>query len=98
MVMSSRLLVLAPAALLLGGCAVDPVTQSFDPSFGEALKYDQAMQTVNPDPVYGPDSAQPGEQADKLAPAVKRYRTDAVKPVEQMQTSQGSSSSGGGPR
>jgi hypothetical protein len=97
MVMSFRLLVLAPAALLLPGCAVDPVTQSYDPAFGEAVKYDQAVQTVNPDPVYGPDSAQPGEQGDKMAPAVKRYRSDAVKDVEAMQTTS-SSGGGGGPR
>ena len=33
-------------------------------------------------------------QADKLAPAVKRYRTDAVKDVERVQTTGG----GGGPQ
>ena len=31
-----------------------------DPGFGEAAKYDAAIQTINPAPVYAADSAQPG--------------------------------------
>lgn len=92
--MSSRLMLLAPTALLLGACAVDPVTQSYDPGFGEAQKYNMAAQTIDPDPVYAPDGAQPGDNGDKGAHAVKRYRTDAVKDVEMMGTT--SSGSGGG--
>ena len=88
--MSSRLL-LAPLALgLLTGCnTVYGHSGSVDPGFGEAIKYDMAVQTIDPDPVYAEDGAQPGEQADKLAPAVKRYRTDAVKSVETVSTSAG---------
>ena len=93
--MSSRLLLIVPAALLLAGCAVDPVTQSYDPGFGEASKYNQAIQTINPDPVYAADAAQPGDHGDKGAHAVKRYRTDAVKDVEAIGTSSGTAS---GPR
>ena len=87
--MFSRLMLIAPAALLLAGCAVDPVTQSYDPGFGEANKYNQAVQTINPDPVYTADAAQPGDHGAKGAAAVKRYRTDTVKNVETIQTSTG---------
>ena len=95
--MSSKLL-LTPLALgLLAGCnTVNPQTGSVDPGFGEAFKYDMAAQTIDPDPVYAADAAQPGEQGDKAAAAVKRYRTDAVKNVEQVQTTSGGS--GGGPK
>lgn len=65
-----------------------------DPGIGEALKYDQAIQTVNPLPVYPPASAQPGASGVKGQLAVKRYRTDAVKPVETSQTSSGSTGAG----
>jgi hypothetical protein len=88
-------MLVAPAALLLAGCAVDPVTQSYDSGFGEANKYNQALQTINPDPVYAADAAQPGDNGDVGAHAVKRYRTDAVKDVEAVQTSSGTT---GGPR
>jgi hypothetical protein len=67
-----------------------------DPGFGETVKYAAAVQTIDPDPVYAPDGAQPGDNGDKGAHAVKRYRTDAVKAVETMTTSQ--SQSGGGPK
>jgi hypothetical protein len=94
--MSFKLL-LAPLALgLLAGCnTVNPQTGSVDPGFGEAIKYDQAVQTIDPDPVYAQDAAQPGDHGDKGAAAVKRYRTDAVKSVEAVQTTTGGS---GGPK
>ena len=94
--MFSRLIRVAPLAVLVVGCAVDPVTQSYDPSFGEATKYNAAVQTINPDPVYAADAAQPGDNGDVGAHAVKRYRTDAVKAIETMETTSGSS--GGGPK
>lgn len=65
-----------------------------DPAFGESVKYDQAIQTINPDPAYAANSTQPGTMAAKTQPAVKRYRTDTVKPVETMQTATGGSNSG----
>lgn len=93
--MSSRLgLTMLAGAFVLGCGACTPT----DVGLGETVKYAQAAQTIDPDPVYGPDSAQPGEQADKVAPAVKRYRTDAVKAVETLSTSSGSTGGGGGPR
>ena len=95
--MSSKLLIAPLALVLLAGCnTVNSQTGSVDPGFGEAVKYDQAVQTIDPDPVYAADAAQPGDQGDKAAAAVKRYRTDAVKNVEQVQTTSGSS--GGGPK
>jgi len=93
--MSSRLgLTILAAALALGSVACVPT----DVGFGETVKYAQAVQTIDPDPVYGPDAAQPGDNGDKDAQAVKRYRTNQVKNVETMSTSTGSSGGGGGPQ
>lgn len=92
---SKRLLVAALPLLLLAGCeSVSPVTGSPDPAMGEAVKYNAAIQTIDPDPVYAPDGAQPGDSGAKGAAAVKRYRTDAVKDVERVQTTSGTT----GPR
>ena len=93
--MSSRRLLIAPLTLvLLGGCdTVNPQTGSLDPGFGEAVKYNAAVQTIDPDPVYDEADSQPGDSGAKGAAAVKRYRTDAVKTVEAVETS-----SGTGPR
>jgi hypothetical protein len=98
MAMSSKLLMIVPLAVGLAGCAVDPITGSYDPGLGESVAYAKAVQTIDPDPVYAEDGAQPGSQGDKVAPAVKRYRTDAVKDVETIQTSSGSTGGGGGPQ
>ena len=89
--MSSRLgLTMLGGALVLASSACVPT----DVGFGESVKYAQAVQTIDPDPVYGPDAAQPGDSGDKGAAAVKRYRTNAVKDVEQMST-QGGGGGGG---
>jgi hypothetical protein len=89
--MSFRRLMIAPLTLvLLAGCdTVDPQSMSTDPGFGEAVKYDAAIQTIDPDPVYDENDAKPGDSGAKGAAAVKRYRSDAVKPVETIQTSSG---------
>ena len=94
--MSSKLLMIVPLAVGLAGCAVDPVTGSYDPGLGESVAYAKAVQTIDPDPVYAADAAQPGDHGDKLAPAVKRYRTDAVKAVQTVQTSNSTTGGGGG--
>ena len=97
--MSSKILLVAGAALALAGCnTVNKNIGTEDPGMGEAFKYDTAIQTINPDPVYGPDSAQPGDSGAKGAAAVKRYRTDAVKQVESVSSTQSSSGGGGSPR
>ena len=91
--MSSRLgLMMLAGALALGSAACVPT----DVGLGESVKYAQAVQTIDPDPVYGPDAAQPGDNGDKGSQAVKRYRTNQVKNVEMMSTSTGSSGGGGG--
>jgi hypothetical protein len=69
---------------------------SHDPGFGESLKYNAAIQTINPDPVYAESGAQPGDSGAKGAAAVRRYRTDSVKDVEVLTTTE-SSGSGSGP-
>ena len=77
--MSCRLLILVAACAALAACntANKRIGQE-DPFFGESVKYNSAVQTINPDPVYPEGSAQPGENGDKAAQAVKRYRTDQV--------------------
>ena len=95
--MSSRKYLVLLAAGALGGCnTVHEQSGSVDPGMGEAAKYNMAVQTIDPDPVYSADGAQPGDAGDKGAAAVKRYRTDAVKNVQVQSTSAGGSGSGGG--
>jgi len=69
---------------------------STDPYLGEAVKYNAAVQTINPDPVYGPDAAKPGDSGVHGSEAVERYRTDKVKPVEKVMTSESTTGSGSG--
>ena len=92
--MSSKLGVTLIAGALILGCSACAPT---DVGFGETVRYAQAAQTIDPDPVYGPDGAQPGDNGDKGAQAAKRYRTDAVKAVEAYSTSE-SQTGGGGPK
>lgn len=97
---SKRLLAMGLSALPLAGCAtLDPVTGSVDRHFGEAVAWNKAVQTINPDPVYAETGAKPGDNGAVAAGAARRYRTDQVKPVERMGTtdavSSGSSSGGG---
>ena len=90
--MRSRLKWIAacPAVLVAAACA--PV----DPGFGEAYRYDMAVQTVDPDPVYAEDGAKPGDNGEKAAKATERYRKGQTKPVQRESASSGSSGSGGG--
>ena len=71
------------SGLMFAGCT--PI----DHSLGEALKYDMALQTIDPDPVYPEGGAQPGDHGEKAAAAVQRYRKDQVKQVEVQRTSTG---------
>ncbi len=89
-----RLIPLA-ALLALGGCnTANSVIGSGDKHLGEAARYNAAVQTINPDPVYAQGGALPGDDGAKAAAASKRYRTDAVKQVVDIKTS--TSTSGGG--
>jgi hypothetical protein len=86
-----RALVPMAGLIALAGCnTMNTHIGDEDPGMGEAVKYNAALQTINPAPVYPATAAQPGSNGDVGAKAVKRYRTDAVKPVETMQTSTGS--------
>lgn len=94
--MSFKRSILCGAALLaLGACATtDPVTGSVDRNFGEAVAWNKAVQTINPDGTPAtPGAAQPGGSGDVAAGAAERYRTDRVKPLERVTTT---SQSGGG--
>lgn len=97
--MNFRLTLLIAGSALLGGCLNEPIAQR-DPSLGEAVKYNAAIQTINPDPVYTDGSARPGDSGEHGVKAVESYRKGQVKPVETMQTTSGTtgSVSSGGPR
>ena len=95
--MSSKLKLIAATLLLTAGCrtAYTHHIGEEDPGLGETVKYNAAAQIINPDPIYPANGAQPGDSGVKAAAALKRYRTDAVKEVETMQTTGGTSSSSG---
>ena len=99
--MSFKHLLLGASCVALAGCNTwNSHIGDEDPYIGEAVRYDAAIQTINPDPVYSASSAQPGDNGDKGAHAVKRYRTDSVKqPVSSTRgggLSVGGSSGGAG--
>jgi hypothetical protein len=92
---SKRVLIAAAMIGALSACNTAPIG-SEDLALGESVKYDAAIQTINPAPVYTAESAQPGANGDKGAAAVKRYRTDQVKALETMETTQSMSGSSNG--
>ena len=87
----------APILLVMvAGCQTPaPQAGSLDAGFGETVKYDMALQVIDPDPVYDDQDAQPGDNGAKAAAAARRYRTDQVKAVESQGTTTSSSSSSG---
>ena len=85
----SKQILFALSLPLLAGCV--PV----DPGLGEAVRYDMAIQTVNPDPVYPEGGAQPGDNGEKGVKAVKAYRSGTT---EQLQVMSSTSAGGGGPQ
>ena len=95
--MSSKLLFVGVAALGVAGCStVNKPIGVEDVGLGEAVRWNAAVQIINPDPVYPEGSAQPGDSGQHGADAVKRYRSGTVKQVEQMQTTSGGSGGGSG--
>jgi hypothetical protein len=107
--MSSKHVWLAAAACFaLAGCSsVNKNIGSEDIALGEAVKYNAAIQTINPDPVYAEDSAKPADSGVKGAAAVKRYRSDEVNARHKAEASAAKSSGlsttqstggGGGPK
>lgn len=107
--MSYRLFAVA-GALLLGACQstpegkrIAPQAGSLDAGWGEASKWNAAIQTINPEPVYTADMAQPGDHGEKAAKATERYRKDQVKEPQPASTTRragqgGGSGGGSGPR
>jgi hypothetical protein len=69
-----------------------------DHGFGEALKYDMTMQTIDPDPIYPPGGAQPGDSGERGANAVQRYLQGSVTDVASESTTTGVSGSSSGPK
>lgn len=82
------MLILGGSALAATGCA--PV----DPGFGEAVRYDMAVQTIDPDPQYPEGSAQPGSSGVKGQKAHERYRKGETKTLREERSTSGT---GGGP-
>ncbi len=98
----------AGACVLLASCATpDPTSRigQDDPFFGEAARYNAAVQTINPDPEY--PEGEPASSGAKGAAAVARLRTDQTNARHRtevnaarsgaLSTTQGTSS-GSGPR
>lgn len=89
--MNSKTKIIAALALgaTLGGCAsvADMELVGYqDPGFGEANRMTFAAMVVNPDPQY--DTAIPPTSAQHAAAAIERYRNDAVKQPERVETTQ----------
>jgi hypothetical protein len=93
----------------LAGCnTVHKNIGTEDAFFGETVRYNAAIQTINPDPVYPEGAAEPGDNGEKGADAVKRYRNDEVNARHKaevnssrsgaLSTTQGTGGSSGGPR
>ena len=76
---SRRIWVLPLACVAIAGCntAHKEIGQE-DPFLGEAVRYNAAMHTINPDPIYPDDAAEPGSSGAKGAATIQRYRTDQV--------------------
>ena len=94
---SKRLWVVAAATVALAACnTANTHIGDEDPFLGESVKYDEAIQTINPTPVYTAVAAQPGDNGEKGADAVKRYRSGEVKAPAPIQTTSGTGGGGGG--
>ena len=76
----------AVTLIALAACA--PV----NPYYGEAHRYNMAVQTVDPEPQYPADALKPGYHGEKAQKATDRYRKGKTKPVQSVS----SSSTGGG--
>ena len=83
--------------MALGACnTIPPQAGSMDAGWGEASKYNAAVQIIDPEPVYTADGAQAGDNGAKAAAATKRYRTDAVKDTQPARSTSRAGASGGG--
>lgn len=84
------MMILGSAAVAASGCA--PV----DAGFGEAMRYDMAIQTIDPDPQYPEGGAQPGADGVKGAKAHENYRKGNTKGLRIERSGGGGSGGGGG--
>ena len=82
MALRGEMKLFAAGAVILLASACTPV----DAGFGEALKYDMAIQTIDPDPVYPAEGAKPGSSGDHGQKATERYRKGTTKPVQVERT------------
>lgn len=82
----------------LAGLAAMAACAPVDPGFSEAMRYDMAAQTIDPDPVYPADGAKPGDSGAKGAAAVKAYRAGQTKAlrIERSDSAGGGSGSSSG--
>lgn len=90
---SKAMLMLGASTFAATACA--PV----DPGFGEALRYDMAIQTIDPDPQYPANGAQPGASGAKGQKAHERYRKGETKSlrIDSAGAGGGGASSSSGP-
>lgn len=95
MTIEKHTIALLLAASALGGCmsvADKELIGYQDPGFGEANRATYAAMVVNPDPQY--DTPIPPTSAEHAAQAIDRYRKDAVKQPERIDTKETTSGSG----
>ena len=83
--MRSKAILLSTGAVLFAAAGCTPV----DPGFGEAVRYDMAIQTVDPDPQYAADAAKPGDNGEHAQKATDRYRKGNTKPVRAQSSQSG---------
>ena len=77
--MSYKYLLIAVSCVAVAGCnTVNKNIGTQAPLLGEAVAYNAAVQTINPDPVYPENAAEPGSMGSHGVAAVRRYRNDEV--------------------
>ena len=87
---SRRFWIIAAAGAALAGCNTMYTHLGEESAvLGEAVRYDAAIQTINPTPVYPSDASQPGDNGEKGAGNVQKYRKGVVKDVQVMSTGGG---------
>ena len=96
--MSFKLLAVTAGCAMLGACTTAELPQagSLDAGWGEASRYNAAVQVIDPEPVYTAQGAKPGDNGAVAASATKRYRTNTVKDTQPISSTQSSGSGGSG--
>ena len=85
MAMHFKAILLSTGAALFAAAGCAPV----DPGFSEAVRYDLAVQTIDPDPQYPADAAKPGDNGEHGQKATERYRKGNTKPVRPLSSQSG---------